>query len=194
MEHLTSNISNIKESLGRIQKYILSKTIKSNNTNNIKDLEGVGKVAWSLISSLYKAHWDSLYVNNQKTSFRNKVKSKFSLIALNNTNNSKKKNKVNSLYVSVLPLFILAKSPKKVNKISKFFKKNPSPNVNKKLYAQVSSNSCNSNSTNIARETLKIKEAFSSLQNKKNQTNSENYQWDNQSKASYQHDHKEVFM
>jgi len=64
MEHLTSNISNIKESLGRIQKYILSKTIKSNNTNNIKDLEGVGKVAWSLISSLYKAHWDSLYVNN----------------------------------------------------------------------------------------------------------------------------------
>ena len=60
-------------------------------------------------------------------------------------------------------------------KISKFFKKNPSSNVNKKLYAQVSSNSSNSNGTNIARETLKIKEAFSSLQNKKNQTNSENY-------------------
>ena len=44
IEHLVSNISNIKESLGRIQKYILSKTIESNNANNIKDLEGVSKV------------------------------------------------------------------------------------------------------------------------------------------------------
>jgi len=53
---LASNISNIKESLGRIQKYILSKTIESNNTNNIKNLEGVGKAAWSLISFLYEAY------------------------------------------------------------------------------------------------------------------------------------------
>ena len=45
MEYLASNISNIKESLGRIQKYILSKTIESNNTNNIKDFKGISKVA-----------------------------------------------------------------------------------------------------------------------------------------------------
>jgi len=162
IEHLASNISNIKEYLGRIQKYILSKTIESNNANNIKDLKGVSKAAWDLISSLYKAHWDSLYVDDQKTSFRNKVKSKFSPMALNNMNNSKGKNKINFPYVS-----ILAKLPKEINKISKFFKKNPSPNVNKKLYAQASSNGSNYNGTNIARETLKIKKAFSSLQNKK---------------------------
>jgi len=167
MEHLASDISNIKESLGRIQRYILGKTIESDNANNIKDLKGIGKPAWGLILSLYKAHWNSLYVDNQKTSFKNKVKSKFSLIALNNINNSKGKNKVNSPYVSVLPPSIPAKSPKEVNEISKFFKKNHSPNVNKKSYAQASSNSSNFNSTNIARETLKIKEAFSSLQNKK---------------------------
>ena len=88
-------------------------------------------------------------------------------MASNNTNNSKGKNKVNSSYVFVLPPSIPAKSLKEVNKISKFFKKNPSSNVNKKSYAQVSSNSSNSNSTNMAREALKIKEALRSLQNKK---------------------------
>ena len=167
MEHLASNINNIKESLGRIQKYILGKTIERDNANNIKDLEGVGKAVWDLILSLYEAYWDSLYVNDQKTSFRNKVKSKFSLMALNNMNNSKGKNKVNPPYVSMLSLSIPAKSPKEINKISKFFKKNHPLNVNKKSYTQASSNGSNSNSTNMARETLKIKKAFPSLQNKK---------------------------
>ena len=44
----------------------------------------------------------------------------------------------------------------------KFFKKNPSSINNKKSYAQASSNS-----SNIARETLKINKAFLSFQNKK---------------------------
>jgi len=88
-------------------------------------------------------------------------------MALNDMNNFKEKNKVNFPYISVLPFSILAKLPKEVNEISKFFEKNPSPNVNKKLYAQAFSNGSNFNSTNTARETLKIKEAFPSLQNKK---------------------------
>ena len=88
-------------------------------------------------------------------------------MALNNMNNSKGKNKINSPYVSMLPPSIPAKSPKEVHEISKFFKKNHPPNVNKKSYTQVSSNGSNSNSTNMARETLKIKKAFPSLQNKK---------------------------
>jgi len=43
MEHLASDISNIKESLGRIQKYILSKTIEGDQANNIKNLKGISK-------------------------------------------------------------------------------------------------------------------------------------------------------
>jgi len=39
MEYLASDIKNIKESLGRMQKYILGKTIESNKANNIKDLK-----------------------------------------------------------------------------------------------------------------------------------------------------------
>jgi len=57
---------------------------------------------------------------------------------------------------------IPAKTAKEVNEISKYFKKN-STNNQKKSYAQVSVNS--SNSPNIARETLKIKETFPNLQN-----------------------------
>jgi len=59
--------------------------------------------------------------------------------------------------VSILPLSILAKSLKKVVEISKYFKKNLSTN-NKTSYAQVSSYN-----TNMARETLEIKEAFLNL-------------------------------
>jgi len=44
IEYLASDIKNIKESLGRMQKYILSKAIESDKANNIKDLKGVSKV------------------------------------------------------------------------------------------------------------------------------------------------------
>jgi len=45
IEHLVSNISNIKESLGKIQKYILGKTIEGDKAKNIKNLKDIGKVA-----------------------------------------------------------------------------------------------------------------------------------------------------
>ena len=45
MEHLASDIKNIKELLQRIQRYILGKAIDDNKTNDIKDLKGVSKVA-----------------------------------------------------------------------------------------------------------------------------------------------------
>ena len=42
MEHLASNVKNIKDSLCRIEKYIWGKSIDS-NPNNIKDLKGISK-------------------------------------------------------------------------------------------------------------------------------------------------------
>jgi len=56
LEHLASDMKNIKESLIRMRKYILDKTIEGSKANNIKDLKGVGKVAWGFILSLYKAY------------------------------------------------------------------------------------------------------------------------------------------
>ena len=157
MKHLASDIKNIKESLGRMQRYILGKAIEGNKANDIKDLKGVGKATWGFILALYKSHWDNLMVDSTNISFRNNIKSKFSLQVNKELTNSKGKNIVNHSYVSSFPPPISAKSAKEVNEISKFFKKNNNTNQ-KKLYAQVLSNS-----SNIARETLKIKEAFLSL-------------------------------
>ena len=158
---MTLDVKNIKETLGRIQKYVLSKTIKSSKANNIKDLKGVSKVAWEFISSLYKAYWDSLFIDDSNTSLRNMVKSKFSPQALKKPTNNKGKGMVKPSYIYTLPPPISAKLPKEINEISKYFKKN-SFFVQKKSYTQASSNG-----TNMARKMLKIKEAFPNLQNKK---------------------------
>jgi len=42
MEHLTSDVKNIKDSLQRMGKYMRGKSI-DNDPNNIKDFEGVDK-------------------------------------------------------------------------------------------------------------------------------------------------------
>jgi len=78
MEHLASDIKNIKESLQRMQRYILGKAIDGSKANNIKDLKGVSKAAWEFISALYDSHWDNLMVDSTNRSFRNNIKSKFS--------------------------------------------------------------------------------------------------------------------
>ena len=56
IEHLASDIKHIKESLRRMQKYILNKSIEGDKANNVKDLEGIGKVTWGFISALYKSY------------------------------------------------------------------------------------------------------------------------------------------
>ena len=134
MEYLVSDIKNIKKSLVRIWKYILSKSIEDDKTNNIKDLKGIDKVAWEFILSLYKVHWNSLIMDNTDISFRNKVKSKFSSQVTKELSNGKDKNPIKPSYISTLPPPILAKPPKKINKISKYFNKNLIP-AQKKFYA-----------------------------------------------------------
>ena len=106
-----------------MQNYILSKSIEGNKANNIKDLEGVSKVAWGILT-FYEFHWDGLMVDGTNRSFRNNVKSKFSPQANKESSTPKGKNTSNSSYISPLSPPILAKSAKKVNKISKYFKKN----------------------------------------------------------------------
>ena len=124
MEYLALDIKNIKNSLIKICKFILGKLIEGDKANNIKDLKGVSKAAWEFILFLYKVHWDSLIVDNAKTSFRNKVKSKFSSQISKTPINVKGKDTVKPTYISFLPPPILAKSLKEVIKILKYFKKN----------------------------------------------------------------------
>ena len=71
-------------------------------------------------------------------------------------------------FVSFIPPPILAKSPKEVKEISKFFKKTKKPTT-KKLYAQASTPKPHSSNkfSNIVMNTLKIKKTFPNLPNKK---------------------------
>ena len=108
MEHLVSDVKNIKDSLWRMGKYIRGKSIDS-NPNNIKDMDGVGKVIWEFLSSVYDSHWDGLYIDNTNTTFRNKVSSKFTPWAPKNLNiNNKDKDTVKPTFIfSIPPLFQL---------------------------------------------------------------------------------------
>ena len=162
MEHLASDVKHIKESLYRIQKYILNKLIEGDKANDVKDLKDIGEAAWSFISALYKSYWNYLIANKNNFSFRWKVKAQFNSQINRDVTPKKGKEAEKLASVLVTPSLISAKSPKKVVKISKFFKK-ILDNKGKKSYAQALSLS--SLNSNIARKMLKIKEAFSNLNN-----------------------------
>jgi len=169
MKHLASDALNIKESLTRMQKYIAGKSIDNDKANDVKDLNGMGKAIWEFISVVYDSHWNVLYADDNNTTFKNKVKSKFFPQARNiQILSNKGKEVVKPTFVSAISPPILAKSPKKVKEISKFFKKIEKPTMNKS-YAQTLLSKLKSNtiSSNIAMNTLKIKEAFLNLPNKK---------------------------
>jgi len=169
IEHLVSDALNIKESLTRMRKFIAGKSINSDKANDLKDLNGMGKAIWEFISTVYDSHWDSLYVDDNNTTFRSKVKSKFSPQVKNiQPPANKGKEVAKPSFVSVIPPPILAKSNKEVKEISKFFKKIEKPTTNKS-YAQalLPKSKPNASSSDIAMNTLKIKEAFLNFPNKK---------------------------
>jgi len=169
MEHMPSDMLNFKESLSRMYKYMLGKAIKSNGANDVEDLNGMGKALWEFISAIYDSHWDNLFMDNNKTTFRNKVKSQFSPQVSKPKVSLKGKEMVKPTFVSSLLPPIPAKSQKEVNKISKYFKKNTKASPSKS-YMQASSSTKSTSSiplSDVTRDALKIKETFSNLPNLK---------------------------
>ena len=164
MEYLGSDIKIIKELLSRMEKYILGKNIDGTKANNIKDFEGLGKIAWGFISALYLSQWDNLMVDGTNCIFRNNIKSKFSPQVVKETTKSKLSNIFQSPYILTTPSPIPVKSAKEVNEISKYFKKQQPVKQGPKSYVQVSVKQ--TNTTNVTRDNLKIKEMFPQLQNK----------------------------
>ena len=165
LEHLPFNANSIKESLHYITKYICNKKIENGKFNEVTDLKGIGEIAWNFISAIYESGWDSLIADNNNTSFGSKVSSKFTL-KINEVKTHKSKSGKNAdkpATFNRLSPPIPAKLPKKVNKISKYFKKNNQTNEKKdqrKLYAQALT------PLNNTREVLK--KMFPNIQGKKN--------------------------
>ena len=147
-------------------KYISNKKIKNSKANEVDDFESIGKVAWKFISAFYESRWDSLITNKNNTPFRSKVLAKFTskINEVNiNKNKSSKSTDLSATFNKLSPP-ILAKLPREVNKISKYFKKNNQSSKKKefkKSYAQAST------STNTTREVLKIKKLFLIYRQKK---------------------------
>ena len=114
-------------------------------------------------------HWDKLYVDKANTIFRNKVKSKFTSQVPKSTNNNKNKEIVKPTFIFSISPLIPDKLQKKVNELSKYFKKNTN-SQQKKLYANATSSLKQPSLAapkNIVRKILKIKKMFPNLPNKK---------------------------
>ena len=142
-------------------KYILNKKIENSKANKINN---IGEIVRKFISAIYKSGWNSLIADNNNIFFRYKVSAKFTpkINEVNINKNKKSKSANKPAIFNKLPPPILAKLPKEINKISKYFKKNNQTNDKKdqrKLYAQAS--------TLINKTREVIKEKFPNLQTKK---------------------------
>ena len=121
MEHLASDLKNIKDFLNFMAKYISNKQVDSSKSNDLEDFHGMGKAVWNFISSVYQANWDSLYANEQSNSLRKKI-AKFTLKIQPTTNKNKIIDKPTPANIERIPPPIPTKSQKEVNQISKYFK------------------------------------------------------------------------
>jgi len=166
MEYLASDALNVKKSLIRIKEYISGKSINSVKANKVQDLMSMGKALWEFINVVYKSQWNVLFVENN-TIFKSKVKVKFNPQTRKSPLPSNNKDIAKPTFVLPIPPPIPAKLSKEVKEILKYFKKIENPTL-KKSYSQASSNLVNNNNTSsVAMNTLKIKETFPKLLNKK---------------------------
>ena len=152
-----------------MRKFIAGKSINGNKANDLKDLNSIGKAIWEFISMVYDSHWDSLYVNNNNTTFRSKFKSKFSPQVKNiQSLVNKGKEVAKPLFVLVIPPLFQPNRTKKSKKFWNSLKKIEKPATNK-LYTQalLLKSKFNVSSSDIAINMLKIKEIFLNLPNRK---------------------------
>jgi len=165
IKHFASDSKSIKDSLNFMTKYIANKQVNSKEVNDLKDFDGMGDVIWNFISSVYKAKWDALHMDNNTNTLRAKISSKFTPRIMPNKNNNKKEI-AKPVPISIEkappppPPPLPAKSKTKINTISKYFKGNKTMTNHMKLtksYAQAL------RQTTSTSEVLKIKESFPAL-------------------------------
>jgi len=147
-----------------MEKYIENKKVDTTKSNNVRELQNIGKAAWKFISTLYNTEWDSLVCNIHNNTFRQKVSYYCTLKTTPvKSNKPNIKDMTKPASIERIPPSIPTNIPKEVNKISKFFKlkklaqANAGPN---KSYTQASKIGSNTESV------LKIKEVFSTLKAK----------------------------
>jgi len=127
IKQIASDVKNIKDSLNFIARYISNKKMNPSKTNELEDFNGMDDSIWNFILSVYQANWNSLHTDNQATTLKAKISSKFTPRITSNTG---KNNKEIAKHILVTiekippPPSFLAKSKKEVNIISKYFQSN----------------------------------------------------------------------
>jgi len=173
IEHFALDAKNIKVTLNFLAKYIRNKQVIYGEVNDLKNFNGIGDVIWNFLSSVYEAKWDALYTDHKSNILKTKISSKVTQRTIS-PNNGNKKDIPKSVPVTINKVLPLpAKSKKKINTISKYFKKPTvdnsahGTNVNSsKSYTQALKTSASTS------EILKIKETFPFLNAQKiNQVN-----------------------
>ena len=163
------DVNNIKISLERISDFIANCHLNNHKEDKIPCLTGFGKVAFDLVSSIFKGGWDILLVGDGQKSFCNKFKKEFTTKVPTVLQN-KKSNRLPPAkpveFSNILPMNptipvkgdISSKNkgkniPNSINSVSKTL-------GSKCSYAQVSS-------APKVRKILKLKKNFPKLSNKK---------------------------
>jgi len=167
VEHIASDLKNIKQSLNFMAKYISNKKVNPKSSNNLNDFDGIGDAVWNFLSSVYQSSWDSLYTDNCSKSLREKISAKFTprVVPLSSSKTIKNPNPVTINKAPPLPP-LPAKTKKEVNIISKYFLPNKplvNNNVNGKSNNSGKSYAQATKMSNNTSEVLKIKETFPSL-------------------------------
>jgi len=127
IEQIASDAKNIKDSLNFMARYITNKQVNSNKANSLEEFKGMGDSIWNFISSVYQAKWDFLYTDNNFTTLRAKISSKFTSRVVPNPSKSNKeitKHILVTIKKAPLPPLLLAKLKKEVNIILKYFQNN----------------------------------------------------------------------
>jgi len=165
IEHIVSDVKNIKDSLKFMAKYISNKQIKPAKADDLMDFNGMGDAVWNFISSVYKSNWDSFYTDNNTNTLRRKITAKFTP-NVQPVPKRLAKEASKSILVSIKKISppIPAKSQKEIKAISKYFKNRQVENKTlktNKSYAQVSKQGTRTS------DVIKIKDMFPSIRAKK---------------------------
>ena len=77
MEFLEIDSKSMFTSLLYMADFIRSRKALKGKVNDIPELKDFGEAVWSFLSSIYESGWDSIYIDRDKNSLRNRVSSKF---------------------------------------------------------------------------------------------------------------------
>ena len=117
-----------------IANFIKAGKVIKDKANNVTELQSFGEVAWSFISSIYKAGWDSLPIDKYNNSFRNSIVNKFILKSPKiNSGLTSGESKSKVAEIIKLPPFISIHLSKKVLEKSKFFGKDKNSIIKTKI-------------------------------------------------------------